>query len=184
MLTNGEAEYLRSGLEMHKGGLMKPTDTLTTLFSHNLWANLRLLDLCASLSSSQLKTTVPGAYGSIRDTLEHIISSEQSYFSRISTGKRYVRPEDTPPMTFDEMVESARRTGAGLIEWAPKVQERDTVQINWEDGRLRDVPKAIILTQVINHATEHRDQVMTMLTQLGIQPPELDGWSYFDQLEE
>jgi uncharacterized damage-inducible protein DinB len=33
---------------------MQPTDTLTTLFSHNLWANLRLLELCAALSREQL----------------------------------------------------------------------------------------------------------------------------------
>jgi uncharacterized damage-inducible protein DinB len=162
---------------------MKPAGTITTLFSHNLWANLRLLELCAGLTIEQLETAVQGAYGSIHATLEHIVSSEQSYFSRISTGKRYVRPDDSPPMTFEEMIESARRTGAGLIDWAPKVEPGDAVEIKWEDGTLRDVPKAILLTQAINHATEHRDQVMTMLTQLGIQPPELDSWSYFDQLE-
>jgi len=33
---------------------------------------------------------------------------------------------------------------------------------------------------VINHATEHRAQIMAILTQLGIQPPDLDGWSYFE----
>ncbi len=162
---------------------MKPTDTLTTLFSHNLWANLRLLERCAALSSEQLNASISGAYGSIHDTLQHIVTSEQSYFSRISTGQRYDRPEDAPPLTLAEMVESARTTGSGLIEWAPKVQAGDTVQLDWE-GTPRDVPKTIILTQVINHATEHRAQVMTILTQLGIQPPELDSWTYFDEREK
>ena len=83
-------------------------------------------------------------------------------------------------MSFAELVESVRATGLGLIEWAPKVQAGDTVQIDW-DGTPRDVPKSIILTQVINHATEHRAQVMAILTQLGIQPPELDSWTYFDE---
>ena len=81
------------------------------------------------------------------------------------------------------MTESARTTGSGLIEWAPKVQAGDTVQVDWE-GTPRDVPKTIILTQVINHATEHRAQIMAILTQLGIQPPDLDSWSYFDELEQ
>jgi uncharacterized damage-inducible protein DinB len=35
---------------------------------------------------------------------------------------------------------------------------------------------------VINHATEHRAQIMAILTQLGITPPELDSWSYFDYI--
>ena len=81
------------------------------------------------------------------------------------------------------MVESVRTTGSGLIEWAPKVQADDTVQIDW-DGTPRKVPKTIILTQVINHATEHRAQIMAILTQLGIQPPELDSWTYFDELDK
>jgi uncharacterized damage-inducible protein DinB len=83
-------------------------------------------------------------------------------------------------MTIAEMLESVRASGAGLIEWASKVQADDTVQVEWDDGMMREVPKAFYLTQAINHATEHRAQIMAILTQLGIQPPDLDGWSYFD----
>jgi len=81
-----------------------------------------------------------------------------------------------------ELAESLHITGAGFIEWAPQVQADHTVQVDW-DGTPRDVPKTIILTQAINHATEHRSQIMAILTQLGIQPPDLDGWSYFEALE-
>ena len=161
---------------------MNPTDTLTTLFRHNRWANVRILERCAGLTDEQLAATIVGAYGSIRDTLQHIVTAERSYFSRISTGQPYRRPEDAPPLTIAEMTESVRTSGSGLIEWAPKVQAGDTVQVNWE-GAPRDVPKTILLTQAINHATEHRAQIMAILTQLGIQPPELDSWSYFDELE-
>jgi uncharacterized damage-inducible protein DinB len=64
---------------------MNPSDTLTTLFSHNRWANLRLLAACAPLSAAQLAAHIPGGYGSIRDTLEHIVSGEQLYLSLVST---------------------------------------------------------------------------------------------------
>jgi uncharacterized damage-inducible protein DinB len=159
---------------------MEPTDTLTVLFRHNLWANLNLLERCAELTSEQLQTTMVGGFGSIQDTLEHIIKAEQSYYSRISTGQPHYRSEDEPAFTIADMVESASTTGEGFIEWAPKVQAGDTVRIDW-DGTPRDVPKTIILTQVINHATEHRAQVMAIMTQLGIEPPSLDSWTYFDQ---
>jgi uncharacterized damage-inducible protein DinB len=161
---------------------MNPADTLTILFRHNRWANLRLLEQCAALTDAQLETTVVGTYGSIRDTLQHLVTSERSYFSRISTGHPYRRPQDAPPLNLVELIESARTTGDGLIEWAPKVQADDMVQVDW-DGTPRDVPRTILLTQAINHATEHRSQVMAILTQLGIEPPELDAWSYFDQME-
>ena len=161
---------------------MNSIDTLTVLFRHNLRANLRNLERSAGLTSEQLDATVVGTFGSIVDTLRHIVGAEQSYFSRISTGQPHRRPKDAPPLTMAEMTESVRTTGSGLIEWAPKVQADDSVQVDWE-GTTRDVPKTILLTQVINHATEHRAQIMAIMTQLGVQPPDLDSWSYFDELE-
>ncbi|MBK9054245.1 MAG: DinB family protein [Chloroflexi bacterium] len=158
------------------------TATLTTLFSHNLWANLRLLEQCAALTSEQLDATISGAFGSIRDTLRHIVLAEQGYFSRISTGQPRHQAKSDASLTITDMLESVRRTGTGLIEWAPRVNAEETVQVDWE-GTPRDVPKTIFLTQVINHATEHRAHLMANLTQLGIQPPDLDAWTYFDQLK-
>ncbi len=163
---------------------MKTIDTLATLFSHHLWANLRLLERCAELTDEQLSATVPGAYGTIHDTLQHIVKAEQSYFSRISTGQQYNHPQDAPPMTIAEMIEAVRTTGAGLIEWAPKVQANDAVTLNWKDDTPREVPKTIILTQAIYHATEHRAQIMAILTQLGIESPDLQSWQYFDELDQ
>ena len=60
---------------------MNPTDTLTTLYRHNRWANLRLLERCAGLSDEQLDATLLGTFGSIRDTLQHIVIAERSYLS-------------------------------------------------------------------------------------------------------
>jgi uncharacterized damage-inducible protein DinB len=73
---------------------MKPTDTLTTIFSHNLWANLGLLEGCAGLTNEQLAATIVGVYGSIYDTLHHMTRSEQSYLYRIRTGEPMPRPEN------------------------------------------------------------------------------------------
>src|SRR5260221_499548 len=101
---------------------MQPTDSLTTLFRHHLWANLRLLERCTALTPEQWNATVPGAYGSLHDTLQHIVTAEQSYFSRISTGQRRDRPDAAPSLTLADMVEALRTTGLGLIAWAPKVQ--------------------------------------------------------------
>lgn len=39
----------------------------------------------------------------------------------------------------------------------------------------------MVLVQAINHATEHRAQIMTTLTQAGVEPPSLDGWTYGEE---
>lgn len=155
--------------------------SLDTLFHHNLWANTELFALCAGLTDLQLDTGIVGAYGTIRETLVHIANAEYSYWHRLTTGKPFRRPVDAPAQTMDELQASIRASGEGLIAVAPTVQPGDTVEVRWEsDGAARAIPCSIILTQVINHATEHRAQIMATLTQLGVQPPDLDGWTYFD----
>jgi len=165
---------------------MQPYPLLETLFRHHLWANLQLLATCATLSDEQLQSTMIGVYGSLGDTLQHLVRAERSYFSRISTGQPFRPVENEAPLTFDEMAASLRFTGEGLIDWVPTVQAVDSVDIQWDNNGIQgvvQVPKAVIVTQVINHATEHRAQIMAMLTQLGIQPPDLDSWSYFETHE-
>ncbi len=152
--------------------------TLETLFRHNAWANALLFERCAVLSDEQLNASMVGAYGSIRDTLIHIANSERSYLNRITTGQPYRRPQGAPAPTMAALQESVQASGKALIVAAPNVQSGDSVQVDWE-GTPRSVPSAILLTQAINHATEHRAQIMATLTQLGIQPPDLDGWTYF-----
>ena len=162
---------------------MKARDVLTTIYSHHLWANVRLLEQCADLNAEQLAATAPGAYDSIQDTLEHIVKAERSYFSRISTGQMYQHPEDAQPMSIEEMIQAVRTTGEGLVDWVGKIEAEDTVLLDWY-GTPREVPKTTILTQVINHATEHREQVKGILTQLDIEPPDLSSWTYFDETDK
>jgi uncharacterized damage-inducible protein DinB len=157
-------------------------NTLQTIFRHNLWANVQLFEICSRLNEEQLNSTVIGVYGSIYDTLEHIASAERSYWHRLMTGKPFRSPEGAPKPNLAELQESIRLSGEGLIDIAPRVQAKDVVEVDW-DGTPYQIPCAIILAQVINHATEHRAQIMVMLTQLGIQPPELDSWAFFDELD-
>ncbi len=161
---------------------MDSAASLITLLQHHLWANLRLLKICADLDQARQSASIAGAYGSIRETLEHLVLSEQSYFSRIRSGQLYQRPEESGPMSWNEMLETAEETGKGLIEWAPRIQAQDTVQLNWR-GVPRDVPKVIILAQAISHGSEHRNQVLAILTQLGLEPPDLQAWVYFDEVD-
>ena len=45
---------------------------LIELFRHNLWANEKLLAACEKLDEAQMGASVPGVYGTIRDTLDRV----------------------------------------------------------------------------------------------------------------
>ena len=152
---------------------------LAALFRHNLWANLTLFDACAALDEAGLATAAVGTYGAIYDTLRHIVGAEQGYLIHL-TGRqpeRRVSREERPALA--ELRALARQSGAELIAVAAAATPADVATLHWDDRRW-PYPFGLILNQVINHATEHRAQVMTSLTQLGIEPPDLSGWAYAD----
>jgi uncharacterized damage-inducible protein DinB len=57
--------------------------------------------------------------------------------------------------------------------------DRDVVR-HRDDGTDSIAPLGIRLAQVVHHGTDHRSQICTALTSLGIQPPELDVWDFGD----
>jgi hypothetical protein len=50
---------------------------LSDAFAHHVWATLRLLDVCQELGPEQLETAVPGTYGSILDTMRHLVAADE-----------------------------------------------------------------------------------------------------------
>ncbi|MEA2575384.1 MAG: hypothetical protein QOH93_2682 [Chloroflexia bacterium] len=149
---------------------------IETLFQHNLWANLKVINACRDLDDAVLDASVPGTYGSIRATLTHIVRAEGNYLRRLS-GQQPDRSGWGEVPTLDQIRAGAQHTGEALIRESSRVQPSDMLQVEWE-GETGKFPASIVLLQAINHATEHRTHINTILTQQGITPPDVDGWSY------
>ncbi len=148
---------------------------LVKLFEHNNWANLQIIQACSALSDEQLDAEPQSVTkGSIRLTLLHFVASQQSYL-RILTLPLEARL-DTPSVAFVELQESARISGEGLLALARGEQKPLKPQLQTRDGFF--VEPWVLMVQVINHATEHREQIKSMLSALGVAPPDLYGWSY------
>ena len=153
---------------------------LVTMFRHNLWANLGLIDACVALDETQLAATAVGTYGSIYDTLDHLVRAEQGYLFLLTGDSPVARMHKGDRPTIATLRENARLFGEGLMAVAAGVTPSALANSVEEDGRWA-MPAGVVLNQAINHATEHRAHIMTILTQIGIKPPELDGWSFGDR---
>jgi uncharacterized damage-inducible protein DinB len=152
---------------------------LVELYKHNLWANLCLFDACAPLPVETLDTAIEGTYGTIRQTLAHIANAERGYVARI---REEDRPASLPETAgVDEMRERVRRSGEAMIAIAEETDADRPVQTVFQ-GKPYALPLSILLIQAINHATDHRSQICTILTQQGVEPPDLQGWAYLDVL--
>jgi len=156
-------------------------DPLVELFRHNTTMNRRLLTACRQLSSDQLDATVVGTYGAIGATLVHIANSQVGYAARLLDVERPDPLEDHPFPGFDVLAERFAIGDSQLEDAAARGEQRREVEVTGDDpvGTWR-MPVSLFLVQAINHGTEHRSQIATILTQLGVEPPDMDGWTYFE----
>lgn len=166
-------------------GADQPADTsvLAALFAHNAWANLKLLDFCAGLSDEQLNAAAVGGFGSIRHTLLHIVNAEVSYVERVN-GRLPAEPllRDHFP-SFELLKDSARWAADELLALA--VSARQGARVRQRSPRmLIEYPLASLIAQAIGHSTEHRAQIAAIITQLGMEPPDMSGWAYMEETGE
>lgn len=155
-------------------------DLITQFFRHNTMMNERLVAVCEALSPEQLGSTVDGTYGTIGATLVHIANSQNGYAPRFLGRERPERLDEDPFPGFDPLRESFDSGNAMLEEAAGRVTEEHTVQVSGDDPEgTWEMPAALLLLQAVNHGTEHRSQIATILSQLGVQPPDMDGWTFF-----
>lgn len=151
--------------------------TFLEFILYNNWANQQVLQACQKLSEEQLAAVIPGAYGTIRDTLEHLIRSE-GYYLTLLTGSRPqplfkwgTRPD------FSEMAAYAAQIGNALVEMAQRTPPTDQV-VEEDQGQLFHYQALAVFIQIINHGIEHRTNITTILNQGLLSPTDVDGWGY------
>jgi uncharacterized damage-inducible protein DinB len=150
-----------------------PESFLVKLFEHNNWANDRIIQACSTLSDEQLDAQPQSVTkGTIRRTLIHLVNSQAGYLALLTLPVESRPVADAP---FTELRESARISGEGLLALARAMQSLNT-RLQTTDGFY--VEPWVVIVQIINHATEHREQINSMLSSLGVTPPDMDGWSY------
>jgi uncharacterized damage-inducible protein DinB len=152
--------------------------TMTAEFlNYNRWANLVLIDACIGLDDEQLASGLPGTYGTIYDTIVHIVRAEAGYCRTLTKA----RP--APPFAWDShpplaaIRPYAEQVGGALVTVAEQLDPSALVEGEWQ-GQIFRYKAATIFIQIVNHGVEHRTNITTILAQLGIQPPAIDGWGY------
>lgn len=145
---------------------------LEQLIDYDIWATERLLEVLGEAPPGVLAATNPGVYGTIPETMTHMLNAERSYVARLSGG--------TPPADALEVLdlaglhEEAAALRAALTALAARLPEPETVY----QRRLGPVTAATALTQLFQHGCEHRGQVCTILGANGIALPRLDPWAH------
>jgi len=153
---------------------------LEDAFAHHVWATLRLVDACLALSPEQLETAVLGTYGSILETVRHLVGADSSYLFVTSGERTSLIDEDH--MDLPELRAAMEGNGAAWSRLLGEDLDPDAVLVRRrDDGSKTHAPLSIRLAQALHHGTDHRSQICTVLTTLGVEPPAIDVWDFGEQ---
>jgi uncharacterized damage-inducible protein DinB len=148
----------------------------------NNWANGRMIEFCEGLDEAVLDEGLPGTYGKVRDTLVHMVSALARYARRLEAQGFQIDErvhEEKPWPGFAVLKAASESAGRALERLADEAPEGWQINTRY-DGRDWVMDAAVPLVQAINHCTDHRSQISTILTQAGLTPPELDAWQWAD----
>ncbi|MDF1597303.1 MAG: DinB family protein [Acidimicrobiia bacterium] len=149
-------------------------------FAHHGWATLRLIDSCLPLSSNQLGTAVPGTFGSIIDTIRHLVGADCAYLYALTGGR--VAMIDDGQLELPELRGAMEANAAAWVSLLAQDLDPDSVVVRHrDDGSEGHAPMSIRLAQALHHGTDHRSQVCTALTTLGVEPPAIDVWDFAER---
>lgn len=157
-----------------------PSDVLREMFAHHLWATERLVDHLGALPEGRLDEAVPGTYGSMISTLTHLVDADSRYLVRLDDPSP-AASEDRAVIPLaalrDELADHRRR-------WEAALEALGSGELHAEIRSKDDYPdtpdaEGLLLLQAIHHGNDHRTQICSTLGALGLDVPDLDGWTYW-----
>lgn len=153
-------------------------DIFPMLARFNEWANERIYDACAKLSDEDYKKGRRAFFGSIHNTLNHLLVVDRLWHGRIEDKDAGIRGLDD--ILYDDLnrLRAARRAEdraiIALVDGLDETGLDEPVSYRLMGGQPGNMPLGVILITLFNHQTHHRGQVHNMLSQAGVNPPALD----------
>lgn len=155
------------------------------LYDYNRWANARILDQAEKLTPEQLHAPNNGSFGSVHDTLVHLMETEYFWSDLIWRGKAIDidwEPFEFHPDDYQDVAAIRERWAeiesglyAFIDELTPEGENSPERIIVWEsDGETKRRPLWPLMLSVATHATQHRSEIAMALTEYGYSPGDMD----------
>jgi uncharacterized damage-inducible protein DinB len=155
------------------------------LYKYNQWANAKILNAAAPVTTEQFIAPASFPHGGLRGTLVHALFAEWIWRKRwegTSPASRF-KPEDFP--TLPSLQARWLEEETQLMNFVDALTEEKlggAFSYNSTAGQ----PFTRILWQamahVVNHGTQHRTEAAAMLTGLGHSPGDIDMIYFLDEL--
>jgi uncharacterized damage-inducible protein DinB len=159
---------------------------LETLFDYSHWANRKLFDVLSQLTDEQFTQPVAGSYGSVRNTLVHLLSAEWGWVDRCGGTPRgpALNANDYP--TVEAVRQRSEQIQTHVREFLAGLRDEDLERpIAWAMG---NGPQHVtrlgeLMQHAVIHSVHHRGQVSLLLRMIGVAPGNFDALFYWERPE-
>ncbi len=159
-------------------------EVIRELFEYSFWAREQQLDACAALREDQLTRPLSNSFGTLRDTLKHLLGADWVWLERFRGRSPGNVPWFDDIKTLDEIHQRWRSIEQDMSTYLGTLSLEALVSLltyqNFK-GETWSYPLWKCLMHLVNHGTYHRGQVTMALRQLGALPPAIDYLLYCDQ---
>lgn len=148
---------------------------------YNRWQNQNLYGVADRLSDEERRRERGAFFGSIHNTLNHLLWGDLIWMSRFTGGPP---PAGGIPQSvalhsdWSNLKQARTAFDDSFIAWAdaltPNWLAEHLIWMSRSANRELTHPKWLLLTHLFNHQTHHRGQVHCMLTQCGGKPSDTD----------
>ena len=152
-----------------------------TMAAYNSEMNRRLYAAASRLSDAERRRDRGAFWGSLHNTLAHILWGDGQWMSRFDGWERPATPIKQSGQMIDDYAElCAKRVAAdaGIEAWAQRVDERWLgANMTWFSGaanREVSAPHRLLVTHFFNHQTHHRGQAHALITAAGEKTEDTD----------
>lgn len=151
--------------------------TIRRLFAYTDWANARIAQAIEAIADEQFTRSLGGSFGSIADTLAHVLGADWIWLRRWRGESPTAAPEWTHSRDRTVLFDAMRIVRSDRTAWLTQLTD-DKLSTILHSKRLSGETLSMslddALLHVANHATYHRGQIATMLRQVGAVAPATD----------
>ena len=137
---------------------------------YNLWANTIVCSWLEQINDEQWTRETVSSFNSIQQTVLHLISAEKAWLERFKKNPNIVWLQNEFKGSKEDHIKLWKETSTELKSFIDAFDEND-LDTNLDFKRLNgdaySMPFYQLFAHVVNHATYHRGQLVTMLRQVG-----------------
>jgi uncharacterized damage-inducible protein DinB len=159
-------------------------EDIALLYEYDRWANARVIQSLEALTVEQFTRDLGGSFGSVRDTMLHIVAGEWTWLTfwkgpfqddTLLADLRTRRQTLFSPEAFSDLDAVRRKWTEVEIEQLDFVNSVTTESLQkMLPARNTLLSLAHLMQHVANHSTYHRGQLSLMMRQLGAEPRATD----------